>query len=290
MSVIPTDLSSLLQNPNIQSMISNLGDKMSSDTNFGGGAIAPLLIGALLPRLFNNGVDAAVAANVLSAADVQNIVSANTNSQTLGSIDGEIWKAEGQLQAALAAATNAAQTATLNSEIANLQGQSVIVKAITEGATAIAKQGGEGVATTLATSGNVINTVTSGNSAILANLNQLNTNVLQGNYAVTQAVTSDGDKTRALLQSIETASLNREITVAQNEISNLRHHDAVAANGINVTNNINQNATATANAVAQQQIVGLLGQVATSLQHNTQSVVNLGSMIGSPQTATNVRT
>ena len=84
--------------------------------------------------------------------------------------------------------------------------------------------------------------------------------------------------------------MNREITVAQNEISNLRHHDAVAANGINVTNNINQNATATANAVAQQQIVGLLGQVATSLQHNTQSVVNLGSMIGSPHTATNVRT
>jgi len=124
---------------------------------------------------------------------------------------------------------------------------------------------------------------------VASGFNTLNTNVLQGTYATTSAITNDGDKTRALIQSISTADLNRQITVAQNEISDLRSHRHAMDSGVNVTNNINQTAVATANATAQAQIVGLLGTVATAIQHNTQSTVNLGTMIGSGQTATNVR-
>jgi len=265
----------------------NQGNKGGTDALGGGGLLSGIILASLLGRgnglLGGNGAEAVAAAHTLTAADVQNIISANTNSQTLGNLEGEIWKAEGQLQGQLLAQSNTQQITTLNAEIANLQGQSGILAAI-------ANNGKEVINEVHETGSTMGAAVANGNALILANLNQLNTNVLQGNYAVTQAVTNDGDKTRALIQGIETSSLNREITVAQNEISNLRHHDAVAANGINITNNLNQTATANATAVAQQQIIGLLGQVATSLQHNTQSVVNLGNMVASPLTATNVRT
>jgi hypothetical protein len=273
------DLNSLLKGVDMGNV---LGGGNNAD-GLGGGVLLGLLLGRS-GILGNNEVGAAAAAaHILTAADVQNIVNGNANSQTLGNIEGEIWKAEGQLQGQLLAQSNTAQIATLNAEIANLQGQAGILAAIANNSKEIINEVHEGSVDTMAG----INLLSSG---VAAGFNSLNTNVLQGTYATTQAITNDGDKTRALIQSIETANLNREITVAQNEISNLRHHDAVAANGINVTNNINQTATAVANATAQQQIVGLLGTVAASLQHNTQSVVNLGSMIGSPQTATNVRT
>jgi hypothetical protein len=291
MAVDMTDIQSLLKNVDLKSI---LGDSTMAETGslgIGGGVLGAVLVGALLPRLLGdqNGVAAAVAAKTLDAADVQNIVTSAQNSQTLGNVEGEIWKAEGQLQAALAVNANAAQLAGLQSEIANLQGQGIIVKSVTEGAAAIALQGGQGIATTLATAGNVISAVNAAAAASAAGFNAVNTNVLQGTYATAQAITQDGDKTRALIQNIETASLNRQIIVAQNEATELRHSSRVQDSGVTVTNNINQTAVAQANAVAQQQIVGLLGQVATAIQHNTQSTVNLGTMIGSGQTATNVR-
>jgi hypothetical protein len=294
MAVDMTDIQSLLKNVDLKSI---LGDSTMAETGslgIGGGVLGAVLVGALLPRLLGdqNGLGTAATAALtpqLTAADVQNIVTSAQNSQTLGNVEGEIWKAEGQLQAALAVNTNAAALASMQSEIANLQGQGIIVKAVSDGAAAIALQGGQGIATTLAASGNVISAVNAAAAASAAGFNAVNTNVLQGTYATAQAITQDGDKTRALIQNIETASLNRQIIVAQNEATELRHSGRVTDSGVTVTNNINQTAVAQANAVAQQQIVGLLGQVATAIQHNTQSTVNLGTMIGSGQTATNVR-
>jgi hypothetical protein len=288
MAVDNATLQSLLADPNVKNLMSNLGEKvMSSDsTGLGGGALGAVLVGALLPRLFNNnnGVDGAVAAqHVLTAADVQNIVSSTANTAVLGNVQGEIWKAEGQVQAALAASTNTAAITTLNAEIANLQGQAAINATIASSAGAIEQAISNSTASSLATTNALA-------SQAAVNAAAATVATLESRFDLAQVVSNDGDKTRALIQNIETASLNRQITVAQNEIAELRHRDAVTSSGVSVTNNINQTASANANAVAQQQIVGLLGQVATSLQHNTQSVVNLGSMIGSPQTATNVRT
>lgn len=292
MAVDTTDIQSLLKNVDLKSILGSTG--MADTTGglgIGGGVLGAVLVGALLPRLLGdpNGAAAVAASKTLDANDVQNIVTSAQNSQTLGNIEGEIWKAEGQVQAALQASTNAAQTATLQAEIANLQGQGIVVKAVTEGAAAIALQGGQGIATTLAASGEVTKAVSAGTAATAAGFGVVNTNIANQTMATIQAITNDGDKTRALIQNIETASLNRQITVAQNEVAELRHAGRVTDSGINVTNNINQNATAQANATVQQQIVGLLGQVAAAIQHNTQSTVNLGTMIGSGQTATNVR-
>ena len=275
MAVDMTDIQSLLKNVDLKSI---LGDSTMADTTgglgIGGGVLGAVLVGALLPRLLGdqNGTAAAIAAEkTLSTADVQSIVTGAQNSQTLGNVAGEIWKAEGQVQAALQAATNAAQISTLNAEIANLQGQGLITKSISDSAAMNATQHGLVIQATQDAATNLLAATTN------------------GFYATAQVVNNDGEKTRALIQGIATADLNRQIVVAQNEATELRHDGRVRDSGVNVTNNINQTAVAQANAVAQQQIVGLLGQVATAIQHNTQSTVNLGTMIGSGQTATNVR-
>lgn len=291
MAVDMTDIQSLLKNVDLKSI---LGDSTMAETGslgIGGGVLGAVLVGALLPRLLGdpNAAAAVAATKTLDAADVQAIVTGAQNSQTLGNVEGEIWKAEGQLQAALQAATNAQQIATLNAEIANLQGQSIIVKSVTEGAAAIALQGGQGIATTLAAAGSVTDSISTLAAATAAGFGVVNTNNAMQTASINAAIAADGNTTRALIQSIETASLNRQIIVAQNEATELRHDGRMRDSGVTVTNNINQTAVAQANAVAQQQIVGLLGQVATAIQHNTQSTVNLGTMIGSGQTATNVR-
>jgi hypothetical protein len=291
MAVDATDIQNLLKNVDLKSI---LGDSTMAETGslgIGGGVLGAVLVGALLPRLLGdqNGTAAAIAAKTLDANDVQNIVTSAQNSQTLGNIEGEVWKAEGQLQAALQSQSNAQQLATLNAQIANLQGQGVIVKSVSDGAAAIALQGGQGISTTLAAAGQVTGAISTLAAATAAGFGVVNTNNAQQTATINAAIAADGNTTRALIQGIETASLNRQIIVAQNEATELRHDGRMRDSGVTVTNNINQTAVAQANAVAQQQIVGLLGQVATAIQHNTQSTVNLGTMIGSGQTATNVR-
>ena len=113
--------------------------------------------------------------------------------------------------------------------------------------------------------------------------------MLNGFNNVTREITNDGDKTRALIQSIETANLNRELAVAQAQLGELRNEGRIRDSSVNVTNNINQNQLQTQ---MQQQIGVLTTAVSTLLgevQRNTQSVVNLGTMTGNAQTANNTR-
>ncbi len=299
MAVDSTDIQDLLKNIDLKSIIGSSTMADAGGLGIGGGVLGAVLVGALLPRLLGdtNGTAAALAAeNVLSASDVQNIVTSAQNSQTLGNIEGEIWKAEGQLQAALAASTNAAQIATLNSEIANLQGQGVIVKAVTEGAAAIAKQGGEGVATTLAAAGNVINAVTTGNAANAAGFGVVNTNLAQLGSLTLQAVNTDGDKTRtaiaALAASIPNArelDLQRQLTVALDNERHGRVIDSVRSGNVDVTTNVNQNQAQSQQQQQIQSISTTLASLVPYVQNIGQSVVNLGTMVASPTAATNVR-
>lgn len=292
MAVDATDIQNLLKNVDLKSI---LGDSTMAETGslgIGGGVLGAVLVGALLPRLLGdqNGTAAAIAAEkVLTAADVQNIVANSQNSQTLGNIEGEIWKAEGQLQAALAVQSSTVQIATLNAEIANLQGQSGILASISNNAKDIVNEVHE--------TGDVVNgSVQTLSAATAAGFGVVNTNIAQNAYATAQVVTNDGEKTRAaialLSASIPNArelDLQRQLTVALDDHRHSNTRAAIDSGNTIVTTNVNQTAAAQANAVAQQQIVGLLGQVASAIQQNTQSTVNLGTMIGSGQTATNVR-
>jgi len=291
MAVDMTDIQSLLKNVDLKSI---LGDSTMAETGslgIGGGVLGAVLVGALLPRLLGdqNGVAAAVAAKTLDAADVQNIVANSQNSQTLGNIEGEIWKAEGQLQGQLLAQSNTAQIATLNAEIAALQGQGLILASIANN--------GKDVINEVHETGDVVNTsVQTLSAATAAGFGVVNTNIAQNAYATAQVVVSDGEKTRsaiallaATIPNARELDLQRQLTVALDDHRHSNTRAAIDSGNTIVTTNVNQNAVAQANATVQQQIVGLLGQVASAIQQNTQSTVNLGTMIGSGQTATNVR-
>jgi hypothetical protein len=143
----------------------------------------------------------------------------------------------------------------LQNQIANLQGQADIKTGV------------------VAATGQVVNEIHEGNRDVTASLNALNTNMLVGFNNVTREITTDGDKTRALITQ-------NMITELNNELADLRTRAAVTDNGITVTNNISQQ-----QAQAQQQLqIGNLANVLSGLvgeiQRTNQSVVNLGYMSG----------
>lgn len=279
MAVDSTDLS----NVDLTSLLKgvDMGNLGGSD-GLGGGVLLGLLLGR--SGILGGGVGAdgvASGAAAIDAAVAAALASSNQANNNAMLLLKDIQDTGQGLTAAITSGNQTQLTTSLQGQIANLQGQAAVLAGIEASKSTVVNEIHEsevGISAGL-------NTLAAG---VASGFSALNTNVLQGTYATTQAITNDGDKTRALIQSIETASLNREIVVAQNEISNLRHHDAVTASGVNVTNNINQTAVATANATAQQQIVGLLGTLASTMQHNTNSIVNLGTMRNSGQAATNV--
>jgi hypothetical protein len=276
---LTTDTSS----EDISSIIKNIG-KVSDMLGIGegnseGGLIGGLILGSLLRNggnLFgNNGVAGAVAAPI----DVQTAL----NSQSLGQLKGEVWQAEGQVQLAIA-----------NSTIAGLQGEAHLTKAITDSASTGQVQSLQAELAILASVGNaakeaaVANALTNSNIA----LGQAATAALiaQSKFDIAQVVTNDGDKTRDLISSINLATLNRELAVAQGTIADERNHSRHAATEVNVNQTVNQ---AQAQAQQQQQFQVISSGLATLLgeiQRNTQSTVAIGSTLtGNSQTATNNR-
>jgi len=293
---LPTDLNNILKNADLSSILGGsmgniLGGNQGQD-GLGGGVLLGLLLGRS-GILGGNGLDGTAAtvaaANALTTGDVQNIVTGALNSQSLGNVEGEIWKAEGQLQSALQAQSNAAQIATLNAEIANLQGQSGILASINNVAKDVINEVHE--------TGDLVNgSVGTLSAATAAGFGVVNTNIAQSTYATSLAIANDGEKTRAsiaaLAASIPNArelDLQRQLAVALDDHRHTQTRGIVDSGNVSVITNVNQTAVAQAQATANQQIIGLLGTVAQAIQHNTQSTVNLGTMIGSGQTATNVR-
>lgn len=275
----------------IQSIIKSLGDSGMGNLLGGSGAGSDgmgggVLLGLLLGRsgILGGGVGAdgvASGSAAVDAAVASALASANQANNNSMLLLKDIQDSSQQIIAAVNTGDQTLLTTSLQGQIANLQGQANILAGVESAKGTIVNEVHESESAL----GNGISTLA---AATAAAFGVVNTNNANQTATILSAVASDGQATRALIQSIETASLNREITVAQNEISNLRHHDAVSASGVNVTNNINQTAVATANATVQQQIVGLLGTLASTMQHNTNSIVNLGTMRNSGQASTNV--
>jgi hypothetical protein len=120
----------------------------------------------------------------------------------------------------------------------------------------------------------------------------------RNSWLLNQAITNDGDKTRALIQSIDKTNDSRLITSLANEVSELRNEGRLRG----VEGNITISNTNTANAVAQQQQaqqqqqqLAVLGANLQALwaqnQHIQQGVLNIGSgtVSGNSQTAANTR-
>lgn len=238
------------------------------DGFMGGGVLGGLLIGALLGRnggLFGGNTDGAGANALQSSIDTNSIL------QSLGDIKAAVPLAEAQVQLALAGAqsditsqslqqTIALQNQGFNSQLANLSG----FNSVGDKVDALA------ASTALAIATNQFNCV--------------------------QATMADGDKTRALIQSIDKQNDSRLITAQANEIIELRAEGNRQADRhgieINMINNQNQ-AQAQFQAQAQQlnTLTNCMAAMAQNIQATNQAInIGAGTQTANPtNTNTNVR-
>lgn len=111
---------------------------------------------------------------------------------------------------------------------------------------------------------------------------------------VTQAISNDGDKTRAILVSQNEATLNRQLTTAQAEVielrNDLRNDQRARTTEVNVTQQVNQQQQ---QAQQQQQfnhLQSLLLDAVQSIRATNQAINIGGSQTANPtNTNTNVR-
>jgi hypothetical protein len=202
--------------------------------------------------------------------------------QKLGNIEGDIWKAEGQAQLAIAQSTS-----EINNRIAD--GLTVAVT----GQSAIRKDVSDAIAASLASQAVIRQEV-----ATTAAVNQATT--LNAKYELSQNIRDDGDKTRALIVRQYEDTLNRQLAVAQDALLEQRSFARQREVEVNVTQNVNQNqAQLQAQAQQQQQfqvtnnlLQAILCQAQVAQATNQSLIIgNTGAVVGGPQTAnpTNVR-
>lgn len=258
-------------------------------SGLGAGLVGGLLGTALFGR---NGLGGAADGGVATAANVESVVNNTAILQGIGDLKAAVPLAEAQVQLALAGAQmdiNSNLTSNTASTIAAVgTGNASIMNNLNMQTLMNSKGFSEGIAASVA----------AGTQAVLATKEAALAAERQA-YAVTQAVNTDGDKTRALIQSIDKTNDSRLITSLANEISDLkntRNLDAVAGN-ITISNS--NTATATAQQIQSQQqqqvqyqILAQLGALTSDLQtvKQGQVIFNSGAMTGSgTQAAANTR-
>jgi hypothetical protein len=242
----------------------------------GGGILEGILLGAVLPRLFNDNNDGRNGGDVT----LQNSIDTNAILQSLGDIKASVPLAEAQVQLALAgqaasvtgaiaAAENILQTQGVTSQLANLQGFSNVKDAVNTLSTQVAI--GQGVT---------------------------NTNIERLGWQLSKEITSDGAATRALITAQEQATLNRIIVTQASELAELRNESSRERDrhGIEITMTNNQNNNQLQFQQQQQVLATLANCIADVSQvaraTNQQLIIgNTGSTSGGAQSAnpTNVR-
>ena len=272
------DLTSLLKGTDMGNLLGGVG---GSGEGLGGGLLLGLLLGRT--NLLGGGAEGAVASEraAIDAAVAAALASSNQANNNAMLLLKDIQDSSQEVMSSITSGNQTLLTTNLQGQIANLQGQASILAGVESSKATVVNEIHES-ATDL---GNGISALASSTAAAFG---VVNTHIANQTATVLAGVTADGNATRMLIQGIETANLNRQIIIAQNEATELRHDGRIRDSGVTVTNNINQTAVATANATAQQQIVGLLSTLASTMQHNTNSIVNLGTMRNSGQAATNV--
>lgn len=244
--------------------------------NNGMNAIWPLLLLGLANRNGGGllGGDGAGAGGV----GLQNSIDTNAILQTLGDIKASVPLSEAQVQLALAGAT-----ASLSSSIAGSKDATV---------------------NAAANIGNLIQQVNNAlGDKVDANTTQqaigfggINSSIERTGWQLSQTITTDGDKTRALISSIDRENLNRQLIVAENALAEERteHRRSADRHGIeiNMVNNQNQNQLQfQQQAQVLNTLSGCLGQALQSIQATNQAINIGGFQQANPtNTNTNVKT
>lgn len=228
------------------------------------------------------------------SAQLANVTDTQMNTtvlQSLGDIKASVPLAEGQVQLALAGAQ-----ADINANVFNAS-QSINANIATglqtaiQGQSAIRKDVSEAIASSLASQSVIKETVL---TSAAANLQA----TLNSKFELAQVINSDGEKTRALISSIENANTQRLLGERQDLINELqaegRRRDDRHGIEINMTNQQNQTQL---QFQQQAQVLSALssalcevGQIARATNSNV-IVGNTGATTTGTQTAnpTNVR-
>jgi hypothetical protein len=273
------------------------GAGAGAGAGLGAGLLGGILGGALLGNrngLFGNNNEGS--ANWVTPTQLQtgldsvtSQIQSNSIMQTLGDIKAAVPLAEGQVQLALAGAQNDITNQLNASTTALMQGQFAINKNVSDTTAQI-------IATEVATQ----NAVTTAANSINLAVATLGTQGLQNTFALSQTITNDGEKTRALLTSQFESNLQRQLAVAEAALIEQRAIGRSAATEVNVTQTVNQaQAQAQAQQQQQQQAI-LLNGIWSRLEGMQQAIAtnsnmiigNTGATTTGPQTANpvNVRT
>ena len=269
----------------------NQGGAMGA--GLGAGLVGGLLGTALFGRNGLNGLNGSdgVIGAPATLQGVESVVNNSAIMSQLADIKASVPLAEGQAQLALAQAQMSLANninASTGSVIGSISAFENSVMQNLNMQTQMNQKGfSDNAATTVAQG--TANLLATKDASILAERNS---------WLLNQAITSDGDKTRALIQSIDKTNDSRLITQLANEVSELRNEGRLRG----VEGNITISNTNTANAVAQQQQaqqqqqqLAVLGAQLNALwsqnQHIQQGVLNIGSgtVSGNSQTAANTR-
>ena len=258
----------------------------------GGGLGAGLVGGLLGTMLFRNGgLNGAEGGAPATLQGVESVVNNSAIMSQLADIKAAVPLAEGQIQLALAGAQmdiNNRTSASTGSVIGAISSFESNIMANLNMQTQMNQKG---------FSDNASATVAVGQTNLLATKDAA-TQALQSSWLLNQAIVADGDRTRALIQSIDKTNDSRALVVLANEVTELRHEGRLRGVEGNIT--ISNNNTATAQqaqqqAQQQQQQLAVLGANIAALyqqnQHIQQGVLNIGSgtVSGNALTAANTR-
>lgn len=230
----------------------------------GGGLIGGLILGSILRN--NGGLlggDGAGAAALAGARIPPEQATANMSlMQAIGAVDKSV-----ALNAAAFEASQATQSLGLtnqfNSTTASLAARVENVKDVVNSNNVALMQGQNALMQSQMTS--------------TAAINQ---NIMENRYELSKDISSDGEKTRALITSQYEAALNRQLSDANAQVIALqtRQQFDSAARGVEVTttNNINQMQQQSQQQQQYGQLYNALWGIAQQIQ-NTNSAINVGS-------------
>ena len=246
-----------LKEPKMAEILNPSGMMMSGggDGLFGGGGglIGGLILGSLLRN--GNGGFLGGDGNGAAAALLRNPPEQDQANMSLMQSIGQVDKAVAVSTAAMEA-SQAAQSAGIVSQLNNVASS---LAARTDG---------------------VKDTVNSMAMVLAQQLNGVDRSIMENRYELSKDVTTDGDKTRALITQQYEATLNRQLAEANAAIIELRSEGRYneRSRGIEVTttNNINQMQQQQQQAAQYGQLANLIWSLGQNIR-NSDSAINVGS-------------
>lgn len=233
----------------------------------GGGLIGGLILGSLLRNNGNllGGPDGAVGGAVLRNPPEQN----QANMDLMASIGG-VDKAVAVSQAAIEN-SNSMQTNMLSGQLSQV------------------------AQATVAQITGVKESVNAGTMVLAQQLNGVEKSIMENRYELSKDISSDGDKTRALITAQYEAALNRQLSDANAAVialqTKLDNNSVARGVEVTTTNNINQMQMQQQQQQQYGQLYNAIWGLSQSIRSNNEAInVGSGTLTASPvNTNTNIR-